>query len=54
MGKLAQQLGGQSQVKVFAKGGSVHSDAPMDRALVKKMVKAPALTGKACGCKMKK
>lgn len=23
MGKLAQQLGGQSQVKVFAKGGKV-------------------------------
>lgn len=61
MGKLAKQLGGQSQVKVYRKGGAVHSDDPMDRALVKKMVKAPALTGKAaggkacaCGGKMKK
>lgn len=26
MGKLAQQLGKQSQVKVFAKGGKVQAD----------------------------
>jgi hypothetical protein len=28
MGKLAQQLGGQSQVKVFAKGGLVEKNEP--------------------------
>ena len=53
MGKLAQQLGGQSQVKVFKKGGAAHSDEPMDRKLVKKMVKPAALTGKKCGGKAK-
>ena len=54
MGKLAQQLGGQSQVKVFAKGGAVHGDEKMDRALIKKAVKKEALTGKKCGGKVKK
>jgi hypothetical protein len=56
MGKLAQQLGGQSDVKVFKKGGRVtpHTDEKMDRALVKKMVKPDVLTGKKCGGKMKK
>jgi hypothetical protein len=49
MGKLAQQLGGQSDVKVFKKGGAVHGDEAMDRAMVKKMVKPAALTGKKCG-----
>lgn len=52
MGKLAQQLGGQSQVKVYAKGGSVHGDEAMDKKLIKKVVKPSAL--KAKGCPMKK
>ena len=47
MGKLAQQLSKQSQVKCFAKGGMVkHDDEKMDRALIKKAVKPEALTGK--------
>lgn len=54
MGKLAQQLSKQSQVKVFKKGGAVHSDEAMDRKLVKKMVKGDALTGKKCGGKVKR
>lgn len=54
MGKLAQQLSKQSQVKVFAKGGAVHDDAAMDAAQIKKMVKPSALTGKKCGGKVKK
>ena len=54
MSGLAKQLSGQGQLKVFAKGGKVHSDEKMDRALVKKMVKGKALTGKACGGKAKK
>lgn len=56
MSKLAQQLGGQSQVKVFAKGGKVHTDAAMDKALIKKSVKPSALKamkkgGKSGCCK---
>ena len=53
MGKLAQHLCGQSNVpKMYAKGGAVHSDAKMDKALIKKVVKPAAL--KACGGKVKK
>ena len=53
MGKLAQQLNGQSNVKCFAKGGAVkHDDAKMDAAQIKKMVKPDAL--KACGGKVSK
>lgn len=56
MSKLAQQLGGQSQAKVFAKGGKVHDDAAMDKALIKKSVKPSALKamkkgGKSGCCK---
>jgi hypothetical protein len=52
MGKLAQQLSGQSQVKCFAKGGAAkRDDAAMDVAQIKKMVKPAAL--KACGGKVK-
>ena len=54
MGKLAQQLSKQSQVKCYAKGGAVHTDEKMDRALIKKAVKAEALTGKKCGGAAKK
>ena len=43
MGKLAQQLGKQSQVKVFAKGGAVHSDIAEDKKLIKKVVKPSAI-----------
>ena len=50
MGKLAQQLGGQSDVKCFAKGGAVHMDEKEDKAMVKKMVKPEAL--KKCGGKV--
>jgi hypothetical protein len=53
MGKLAKQLGGQSQVKVFKDGGAVHKDEKMDKTLVKKMVKKEALTGKKGGGKVK-
>ena len=52
MGKLAQQLGGQSQVKCYAKGGRVHDDVAADKALIKKVVKPSAI--KAKGGKMKK
>ena len=52
MGKLAQQLGGQSQVKVFAKGGTVHDDdVKQDKALIKKVLKEKGLK---CGGKVKK
>jgi hypothetical protein len=54
MGKLAQQLSKQSNVKCYAKGGAVHTDEKMDRALIKKVVKAETLTGKKCGVKVKK
>lgn len=56
MGRNAQALSGQCQsgAQPFAKGGKVHGDEKMDRTLVKKMVKKGALTGKACGGKMKK
>ena len=40
MGSLAKQLGGQSQVKVFKKGGMVHADAKQDKAMIQKMLKA--------------
>jgi len=52
MGKLAQQLGGQSQTKVFKKGGKVHGDAAQDRAMLKSAVKADCLTGKKKGGKV--
>lgn len=42
------------QLAGYAKGGSVHDDAAMDRALIKKVVKPSALTGKKCGGKVKK
>ena len=51
MGKLAQQLGGQSQVKVFAKGGMVHSDAKQDKKLIATELKKRGLK---CGGKVKK
>jgi hypothetical protein len=55
MGKCAQQMSGQSNVKVFAKGGAVHSDVKEDKAMIKKMVKPAALKGgKACGGKVGK
>lgn len=56
MGRLAKIKQGQSQpgLKAYKKGGAVHDDAQMDRAMVKKMVKPDALTGKKCGGKAKK
>ncbi len=51
MGKLAQQLGGQSQVKCFKKGGMVHDDVKQDKALIKKVLKEKGLK---CGGKVKK
>jgi hypothetical protein len=56
MSKLAQHLGGQcQQVKMYAKGGMVkHDDVKEDKAMIKKMVKPSALTGKKCGGKVKK
>ena len=54
MGKLAQQLGGQSQVKVFKKGGIVESKEPKaeERREAKLSPKARAKVEKAekyCG-----
>ncbi len=56
MSGLAKQLQGQGQLKVFAKGGAVkggavkHDDVKEDKAMIKKMVKSNALTGKKkCG-----
>lgn len=49
MSKLAQQLSGQTQAKVFKKGGAVHDDVKEDKAMIKKMVKPNALTGKKKG-----
>lgn len=57
MGRNAQALSGQVQkgAQPFKKGGAVkHDDVKEDRAMVKSMVKPSALTGKACGGKMKK
>lgn len=57
MGRNAQALSGQIQpgAKPFKSGGAVkHDDVKEDRAMVKKMVKPSALTGKACGGKVKK
>ncbi len=56
MSKLAQHLGGQcQQVKMYAKGGMVkHDDVKEDKAMIKKMVKPSALTGKKCGGSVKR
>lgn len=59
MGKLAQQLGGQSQVKVFAKGGLIEKNEPKreERREAKMSPKARAKAEKAeghkCGGKVK-
>ena len=50
MGKLAQQLGGQSQGKCFKKGGMVHDDAKMDKKLIASELKKRGLQ---CGGKVK-
>lgn len=50
MGSLAKQLGGQSQVKVFAKGGKVHDDAAQDKKLIKKELKKAKLLKKGGKC----
>lgn len=39
MGKLAQQLSGQSQVHVYKKGGKVHEDEAADKKLIKEEFK---------------
>lgn len=56
MGRLAKVVQGQSQpgLKAYKKGGAVHNDEKMDKAMVKKMVKPEALTGAKCGGKVKK
>lgn len=56
MGKLAKQLGGQSQVKVFKKGGAVkHDDEVQDKKLIKKMMaQEEKKEGMRCGGKAKK
>ena len=52
MGKLAKQLGGQSQVKVFKKGGAVkHDDAAADKKMLAAEFKNRGLK---CGGKAKK
>lgn len=55
MSNLAKQLSGQSQAKVFAKGGKVkHDDEKQDRALIKKMLKDEDKKELKCGGKVKK
>jgi hypothetical protein len=56
MSNLAKVKSNCSQpgFKMYAKGGAVHSDEKMDRALIKKAVKKEALTGKKCGGKVGK
>lgn len=57
MGRLAKVVQGQCQpgLKAYKDGGSVkHDDESMDRAVIKKMVKPAALTGKKCGGKVGK
>ncbi len=56
MGRNAQAHSGQIQpgAKPFKEGGMVHSDAREDKAMIKKMVKPAALTGKKCGGKVGK
>lgn len=52
MSDLAKRLSGQVQpgVKLYKKGGAVkHDDAKEDAAMLKKMVKKEALTGKKKG-----
>ena len=44
MSQLMKNKTGQ-QVKPYAKGGKVHNDEAMDKALIKKAVKKEALTG---------
>jgi len=39
MGKLAQQLSGQSQVKAYKNGGKVNDDAKADKKLIKEELK---------------
>lgn len=54
MGRLAKIKQGQCQpgLKAYKNGGAVHSDAAMDKAQIKKMVKPEAL--KKCGGRVKK
>ena len=60
MGKLAQQYGGQSQVKAFKKGGVVESKEPRrEEAREAKMsakarAKVEKSEGHACGGRIKK
>lgn len=53
MGSLAKQLSGQSQVKMYAKGGKVmkHDDEAQDKKLIAQALKAKGLK---CGGKTKK
>lgn len=56
MSKLAKQLAyGKAAVgRVYKSGGPIkHDDEAQDKAMVKKMVKAEALTGKKMGGKVK-
>lgn len=50
MGKLAQQLSGQSQEKCFKKGGMVHDDVKEDKKLIASELKK---RGFKCGGKVK-
>jgi hypothetical protein len=55
MGSLAKQLGGQSDVKVFKKGGAVKGKKHDDAAEDKKMMAAEfKKRGLKCGGKSKK
>lgn len=55
MGTLAKQLGGQTQAKVFKKGGAVkHDDEAQDKKLIKKMMVQEDKKEMRCGGKAKK
>lgn len=58
MGRLAKVMQGQCQsgLKAYKDGGKVmkHTDEKEDKAMIKKMVKPEALTGKKCGGAVKR
>lgn len=54
MSSLAKNLSGKSQqMKMYAKGGKVHSDEAQDKVLIKKMIAAEEKKEMKCGGKVK-
>ena len=56
MGRLAKVMQGQSQpgLKVFKKGGTVHSDEAEDKVLIKRMIREENKGAKKAGSKAAK